>query len=133
MAFNETFVRSMQDWVNEQKKILEIAVKSFESKNYKEADRLNLLLASRTACQHISRTIKGFENWLQNPAIISVMPKEMLEEIYVKIWKLMIELIEFDIKHTSDFLNHVKDKQKLDISSLLIREERTDRSPIYSL
>ncbi len=133
MAFNETFIRSMQDWVAEQKKILELAIKSYESKNYKETDRLNLLLASRTAFQHISRTIKGFENWLQNPAIISVMPKEMLEEIYLKIWKLMIDLIEFDIKHTSDFLNHLKDKEKLDVSVLLLREERSERSPIYSL
>ncbi len=133
MAFSETFVRSMQDWVAEQKKILEIATKNFEAKSYKDADRLTLLLASRTACQHISRTIKGFENWLQNPAIISVMPKEMLEEIYLKIWKLMIELIEFDIKHTADFLVYLKDKEKLDVSLLLLREEKPERSPIYSL
>jgi|ECHnycMinimDraft_1075156.scaffolds.fasta_scaffold00029_25 hypothetical protein len=131
MAFSQAFIRSMQEWVTEQKKVLELARKNMDS--FKNADRLTLLIASRTACQHISRTIKGFENWLQNPAIITVMPKEMLQEIHEKIWKIMIELIEFDAKHTGDFLEFLKDKEKVDVSSLLIREEKEDRTPPYSL
>jgi len=131
MAFSSAFARSMQEWIEEQKKILEIAKKNKDS--FKDADRLTLLVASRTAFQHIVRTIKGFENWLQNPAIIAVMPKEMLAEIHEKIWNIMIELLEFDAKHTSEFLNYVKDKEKLAIPSLLLREEREERSPPYSL
>jgi hypothetical protein len=46
----------------------------------------------------------------------------------------MIELIEFDAKHTSDFLNYIKDKEKIStIPSLLLREEKEERTPPYSL
>ncbi|MDT7864960.1 MAG: DUF2153 family protein [Thermoproteota archaeon] len=132
MTFSAAFMRSMQEWVEEQKRILELAKKSMDS--FKDADRLALLIAARTACQHISRTIKGFENWLNNPAITTVMPQSMLKEIQEKIWKIMIELIEFDAKHTSDFLNYIKDKEKIStIPSLLLREEREERTPPYSL
>lgn len=131
MAFSTAFIRSMQEWVEEQKKILDVAKKNLES--FKNADRLTLLIASRTACQHISRTIKGFENWLQNPAIISLMPQDMLKEIHEKIWKLMIELVEFDAKHTNEFLLFVKNQEKITIPSLLLKEEKEERAPPYSL
>jgi hypothetical protein len=83
---------------------------------------------------YIEGTIKGFENWLNNPAITTIMPQSMLKEIQEKIWKIMIELIEFDAKHTSDFLNYIKDKEKIStIPSLLLREEKEERTPPYSL
>jgi len=100
------FLKSLMDWVEAQKKILN-AFKEAD-KELENADRLMQVLASRNACFHIARTIKGFESWLQNPLVIGLMPKEMADEVRRKLWDLMKEVMEFDIKHTSDFTNLLK-------------------------
>jgi len=100
------FLKSLMEWVEAQKKILN-AFKEAD-KELENADRLMQVLASRNACFHIARTIKGFESWLQNPLVIGLMPKEMADEVRRKLWDLMKEVMEFDIKHTSDFTNLLK-------------------------
>jgi hypothetical protein len=132
MAFQPEFFVNIHDWVEKQKKLLELIKQSLE--NLKDADRLTLLTASRTACYHISRTIKGFDNWLNNPAITTVMPKEMLKEIQEKLWDIMMKIIEFDIKHTSQFLDYITKEKITTIPSLLIpKEEERTPTPPYSL
>jgi hypothetical protein len=132
MAFQPEFLANTHAWVESQKKLLELAKQSLE--NLKDADRLTLLTASKTACYHISRTIKGFDNWLNNPAITTVMPKEMLKEVQEKLWKIMLEIIEFDIKHTSQFLDYITKEKIIAIPSLLIpKEEERTSTPPYSL
>lgn len=68
-----------------------------------DIDRLDLILATRVAFQHIMRTIKAFDQWLQDPQIIRHMPKEMLEDVMKTTWKLLETLLELDIRHTSEF------------------------------
>jgi hypothetical protein len=132
MAFQPEFFVNLYDWVEKQKKLLELAKQSLE--NLKDADRLTLLTSSRTACYHISRTLKGFDNWLNNPAITTVMPKEMLKEIQEKLWDIMLKIIEFDIKHTSQFLDYITKEKITTIPSLLIpKEEERTPTPPYSL
>ncbi|MEM2534419.1 MAG: DUF2153 family protein, partial [Candidatus Nezhaarchaeales archaeon] len=58
---------------------------------------------SRNACYHIARTIRGFDSWLQNPMVIGLMPIEMAKEVQEKLYEIMLTLMEFDIKHTSEF------------------------------
>ena len=123
-AFGPGFIRSMSEWVEEQKVLLKLAKKA----EFKDADRLTLMLAARTACNHIMRTIKGFDNWLQNPAIVSVMPEEMLREVQSKLWDIMLRLIEFDVKHTSEFVEYVSKKGGEEIPRLLMRTERKVRA-----
>ncbi|AAY80174.1 hypothetical protein ATY89_02385 [Sulfolobus acidocaldarius] len=67
------------------------------------SDRLDLILATRVAFQHILRTIKAFDQWLQDPQIIKHMPKEMLEDVMKTTWELLENLLELDIRHTSEF------------------------------
>jgi hypothetical protein len=133
MAYHPEFLANLYNWVEQQKKLLELIKQSLE--NLKDADRLTLLTASRTACYHISRTIKGFDNWLNNPAITTVMPKEMLKEIQEKLWDIMMKIIEFDIKHTSQFLDYITKEKITAIPSLLIPKEEEERTstPPYSL
>ncbi|RLF20124.1 MAG: DUF2153 domain-containing protein [Thermoprotei archaeon] len=100
------FLRNLAEWVNEQKKLLELFKKSEE--DLKKADRLMLILAARVACHHISRTIRGFESWLQNPLVIGVMPEDMVREMWKQLWDIMLKLVEYDIKHTSDYYNYLK-------------------------
>lgn len=119
------FLRHLLEWVEEQKRILETLRKS--EKDLEKADRLMRILAARVACYHISRTIKGFESWLQNPLIIGVMPEEMVKEMQQKLWEIMYMLIEYDIKHTKeyhDFLKKAIEEQKLPPLLFQVREER---------
>jgi hypothetical protein len=75
--------------------------------NVKKGDRLELILYTRIAFQHIMRTIKAFDNWLQDPFIISNIPKEELEAVWETAHGLLKQLIELDIKHTSNVRDHL--------------------------
>ena len=99
------FEHNLQRWVQAQKVVLD-SVTRIESE-LEHADRLDLIIAARVAFQHIIRTAQAFDKWLQDPFIIGHMPKEMLVEVQRKVWKILKELLELDIKHTSEFAEHV--------------------------
>lgn len=101
----QTFASHITEWVKMQKNILEITKKLNE--NIKKGDRLTLVIATRTAFQHIMRTIKAFDQWLQDPFIIEHMPKEMLEEVWTSVYEILVKLLELDIKHTSAFRDYI--------------------------
>ncbi len=94
------FLRNLDEWVKMQKKILE-TFKNVE-KQVEEGDRLSLVVATRAAFQHMLRTIKAFDNWLQDPIIIAHLPKEMLLEVWKVMYEILEKLLEIDIKHTSE-------------------------------
>jgi len=80
-------------------------------------DRLDLILASRVAFQHMMRTIKAFDQWLQDPMVIKHMPKEMLEDVKRTSWGILEQLLELDIRHTSearDLITKLGKEGKLD-------------------
>jgi len=97
----ESFVSHLAEWVKLQKTLLETVKKLND--NIKKGDRLTLIIATRTAFHHMMRTIKAFDQWLQDPFIIEHMPREMLEEVWNNIFDIMLKLLELDIKHTSQF------------------------------
>jgi len=97
----ESFASHLTEWVKLQKTLLETVKKLNDS--IKKGDRLTLIIATRTAFQHIMRTIKAFDQWLQDPFIIEHMPREMLEEVWNNIFDILLKLLELDIKHTSQF------------------------------
>ncbi len=94
------FLRNLDEWVKMQKKVLE-TFRSVE-KQVEEGDRLSLVVATRAAFQHMIRTIKAFDNWLQDPVIIAHLPKEMLVEVWKVMYQVLEKLLEIDIKHTSE-------------------------------
>ena len=102
----EIFGAQMKKWVAMQKQFLESLNKA--EKDLKDADRLELVLASRVAFQHVITTAQAFDKWLQDPFIVGHMPKHMLEEVREKIWKILKELVELDIAHTSEFAEHIE-------------------------
>ena len=93
------FFTNLEEWVRMQKRTLETFRKVFE--NSKEADRLELILATRAAFQHMMKTLKAFDDWLQDPMILSHMPRELLDEVWHTVFQLLMNLIELDIRHTS--------------------------------
>jgi len=120
-----------------QKKARDLFVKQLDE--IRKSDRLELILATRAAFQHMIRTLKAFDNWLQDPLIVSHMPKEMLEEVWITAVKILSELLDLDIKHTSSFMEHLKkleDEGKLNpllVSDLMPRESRSRRGEEISL
>ncbi len=100
---DRAFLKSLTEWIESQRKTLEGVKESL--KELEGADRLMLILASRNACYHIARTIRGFDSWLQNPMVIGLMPLEMAKEVQEKLYEIMFMLMEFDIKHTSEFVD----------------------------
>jgi Uncharacterized protein conserved in archaea len=97
------YLSNLDEWIKMQKNLLN-TVKEMEKKYESgDTDRLDLILATRVAFQHIMRTIKAFDQWLQDPQIIRHMPKEMLEDVMKTTWKLLETLLELDIRHTSEF------------------------------
>lgn len=112
-----SFIANLDEWIKMQKNLLE-TIKEIEKKeNISQVDRLDLILETRTAFQHIMRTIKAFDQWLQDPMVIRHMPREMLEDVRKISWELLTILLELDIKHTSQFrdlINKLSKEGKLD-------------------
>ncbi|OYT60533.1 MAG: hypothetical protein B6U75_01370 [Desulfurococcales archaeon ex4484_217_1] len=97
----ESFASHLTEWIKLQKTLLETVKKLNDS--IKKGDRLTLIIATRTVFQHIMRTIKAFDQWLQDPFILEHMPREMLEEVWDNISDILLKLLELDIEHTSQF------------------------------
>ncbi len=98
--------QNLEAWVKRQKEIIESFKKA--EQGYKEADRLELIIMTRQAFQHMMRTIQAFDQWLQEPMVISHMPREMLVELWSTLRNVFYDLLELDIKHTSEFAEHIK-------------------------
>ncbi len=96
-----SFLKQLDEWVKVQKKLLE-TFKETSKRLESEGDRLDLIVATRSAFQHMMRTIKAFDNWLQDPIIISHISKEMLLEVWHTVQNILTALLEIDIKHTGD-------------------------------
>lgn len=93
-----------------QKRIREWFINVYE--NVKKGDRLELILYTRMAFQYMMRTIKAFDNWLQDPFIISNMPKEELEAVWNSTYNLLQQLLELDVKHTTNVRDHLLKLEK---------------------
>jgi len=89
----------LERWVEVQKAVLE-AVRSAVEKSG-EMDRLDLLIHARLVFQHIMRTVKAFDEWLQDPAIMSVIPRDEMERVFLEAARAFEVLAELDISHTS--------------------------------
>ncbi len=131
------FLRNLDEWVRMQKKVLETFRKV--EKDVEEGDRLQLILATRAAFQHMMRTIKAFDHWLQDPVIISHVTREMLVEVWQVMFKVLTELLEIDIKHTSEMrqlLEKLAREGKLNPLAAAVRSEEEEehrRPPTLSV
>lgn len=91
---------SLDEWVEMQRKTRELFAEVNEGVG--EADRLALVLAIRQAFQHMIKTLKAFDNWLENPVILNYITKDMLLEVWGTTYELLDKLLDLDIRHTSD-------------------------------
>ena len=135
----QEFLSSLERWVKMQQQML---------KTFKEAkdmissgDRLELIHATRIAFNHMIRTLKAFDQWLQDPFITSHIPREKLLEVWERTMKIFEELLELDIMHTSEVMELIlkasKEGKLNPITSrlreLAATEEHPPRGPTLSI
>ncbi len=104
------FLSNLDEWVNMQKKTSDL-FKSIDQEIKKKGeslDRLELILATRAAFQHMSRTLKAFDQWLQDPLILANLDRQSLLEVWNATSNMLQELLELDIKHTSMFKEYAE-------------------------
>ncbi len=97
------FLKSLERWVELQRSILE----SFRSidDSVREADRLEIIIHTRIAFNHMIKTLKAFDDWLQDPFIVSNIPREELVKVWDATMEMLNILLELDIEHTTNVKN----------------------------
>lgn len=100
------FVRSLERWIALQKVVLD-SFKQIDSR-VRASDRLDIIIHTRIAFNHMIRTLRAFDDWLQDPFISSNIPRELLLEVWSTSLKLMETLLELDIKHTTEVKNLIE-------------------------
>jgi len=89
---------SLSEWIDMQRKAMEMFREINSSAD--QADRLALVLIIRQAFQHMIKTLKAFDQWLNDPFILNYITKDMLIDVWNTTYKILNELLELDIRHT---------------------------------
>ena len=130
--FIKIFAANLSKWVKAQEEYLD-SVTKIESR-LEDADRLELILATRAAFKHMIKTIEAFDKWLQDPFIIGHMPREMLAEVQRNVWTIMKQLLELDIRHTSEFRDYLlKLAQQGELNPMFYTKEKTSTEDRFSM
>jgi len=102
---------SLSEWIDMQRKAIEMFREINSSAD--QADRLALVLIIRQAFQHMIKTLKAFDQWLNDPFILNYITKDMLIDVWNTTYRILNELLELDIRHT---------KAVKDVAEKMIRE-----------
>jgi len=94
------FTSTLEKWVRMQESVLKTFMESDE--RISNADRLEIVTATRIAFNHLIRTLKAFDQWLQDPFIVTHIPRDMLLEVWRETLKALEIIVKLDIKHTSE-------------------------------
>ncbi|MEM0043790.1 MAG: DUF2153 family protein [Sulfolobales archaeon] len=98
----QMLLANLDEWVKMQKRTLD-AFKQLNEEIAAGGDRLQIVLATRAVFQHMIRTLRAFDQWLQDPVILSSLDKPSLEQVWKATYDIAVKLIELDITHTSSF------------------------------
>ena len=129
------FLASLDRWVQLQQMILQ-NFKDMEDK-VKESDRLDLIIHTRIAFNHMIKTLKAFDDWLQDPFITSNIPREMLVDVWITTLEILEKLLELDIRHTSQVRNLIEESFKkgeispivAQLKDLAVSKDKDERRP----
>ncbi|MCX8195715.1 MAG: DUF2153 domain-containing protein [Acidilobaceae archaeon] len=136
------FSRNLEEWIARQKMMLE-TLKNADAR-VRNSDRLEIIIHTRLVFDYMIKTLKAFDNWLQDPFISSNIPRDLLLEVWSTSLELAEELLKLDIKHTSDVKGIIEKAAKEgQLSPLLAQlqdlgpqsrgEERERRGPAISI
>lgn len=94
------FVNTLDKWVKMQESVLK-TFKEVDSR-IASADRLEIVTSTRIAFNHLIRTLKAFDQWLQDPFIVTHIPRDLLLEVWRETLKALEIILALDIRHTSE-------------------------------
>lgn len=102
------FAASLEKWVKMQESVLRIFEESEEE--ISKSDRLEIINSTRIAFNHLIRTLKAFDQWLQDPFIATHIPRELLVEVWKETVRALKIILTLDIKHTSEVRQLITEK-----------------------
>ncbi len=65
-----------------------------------EMDRLEMVVYARLIFQHLEKTVKAFDEWLQDPFIATIIPKEEMARVLAETIEAAERILKLDITHT---------------------------------
>ncbi|MCE4608036.1 MAG: DUF2153 domain-containing protein [Caldisphaeraceae archaeon] len=123
------FLKNLDRWIGMQESVLESFTKNYS--RVRESDRLDIIVHTRIAFNHIIRTLKAFDDWLQDPFITTNAPKESLVKVWDQTVNILQEILKMDIGHTSqmrDTLEKLSKEGKLNPIIIRFREGPESRN-----
>ncbi len=89
-------------WVDETKRILEII------KEQKPRDRLEYVGSLADLNLALARSVNGWDEWLRNPQIMTILTEEELRQVYERFKPIVISFLELDIWITEKKISEQK-------------------------
>jgi hypothetical protein len=89
-------------WVDETKQILEII------KKQKPKDRLEYVGSLADLNLALARSVNGWDEWLRNPQIMTILTEEELRQVYERFKPIVISFLELDIWITEKKISEQK-------------------------
>ncbi|AFZ70866.1 hypothetical protein Calag_1144 [Caldisphaera lagunensis DSM 15908] len=93
------FLKNLDRWISMQQAVLDTFKENYPK--VRDSDRLDIIVNTRIAFNHMIRTLKAFDDWLQDPFITTNAPKELLLQVWDRTINILQQLILMDIEHTS--------------------------------
>jgi len=93
------FLKNLDRWISMQQAVLESFKDSYPK--VRDSDRLDIIVHTRIAFNHMIRTLKAFDDWLQDPFITTNASKDLLIQVWDQTVNILQQLISMDIGHTS--------------------------------
>lgn len=112
LGLAQMLISNLDEWIKMQKRMLD-AFKQLNDEILSGGDRLQIVLATRAVFQHMIKTLRAFDQWLQDPIILSSLDRSSLEQVWKATYDIAVKLLELDIAHTSSFR---------DLASSMIKE-----------
>ncbi len=97
---------SNPEWIERRKECLKILEDFLK---IKDCDRLEILKRLIDVHYLLIESVTGWDNWINSPHVISVLPEKELKELFTSYIKITEEYLELDIK-TTGFIEGHRDK-----------------------
>ncbi|MGC8566326.1 MAG: DUF2153 family protein [Caldisphaera sp.] len=104
------FLKNLDRWITMQQAVLDSFKESYPK--VRDSDRLDIIIHTRIAFNHIIRTLKAFDDWLQDPFITTNAPKDLLIQVWDQTINVLQEILKMDIGHTTQMRKTIDELSK---------------------
>ena len=116
--------RRLVRWVEMQKATLEF-LETLKSR-LEGMDRLEMVVYARLIFQHLEKTVKAFDEWLQDPFIATIIPREEMARVLAETIEAAEKILRLDITHT-DYVRGLVEKAAAQGTHPLLRMRQEEK------